>query len=480
MSEESETHNPPLLPLTPVELAGLDAAYAPFPAFSKWREITVDRESWEAASATVEGRRAEATSEDLRQAVGAAMRAAALDTGAIEGLYDVDRGFTISVALQTIAWQAALSDIGADVPALFEAQLAAYELALDVATKRLPITEAWIRRLHEVICGPQKTFKVLTNAGWQEHDLEKGVYKGMPNHVRLFHGGVHAYAPVAQTPPEMHRLVEELSSAEFESAHPALQAAYSHYALVAIHPFQDGNGRVARALASVYLYRAGSVPLLIFNDQKREYLEVLAEADKGISQPFVEFIFDRAVDTLHFIGDQVAVASARQIEELRTLLTAQGGLAHVELDQIAGTLLTVVTNEFSQQLKALQMPLGVTLQSQNQQGGADQWTESDGYRRPGSQGDFYLMLYGSVQPPAQANINYPIRVLVARDRNKRLAIRLEVVGKPDALDAKPSDIRPEMAAALRLRVSAWVGRWISQMLEELKGAAQSALRQSGY
>src|SRR5712692_4467657 len=219
MPEEAKFEAIPTLPLTPAEVAALDATYTPFPSFAKWRETNVDRESWEAALAMVERRRAEATSEDLRQAVGAAMRAAALDTGAIEGMYEVDRGFTISVALQTIAWQAALSDIGANVPALFEAQLAAYELALDVATKRLPVTEAWIRRLHEVICAPQKTFKVLTEIGWQEHDLAKGQYKDMPNHVRLQGGGVHAYAPVLETPPEMHRLVEELSSTEFEAAH---------------------------------------------------------------------------------------------------------------------------------------------------------------------------------------------------------------------------------------------------------------------
>jgi Fic family protein len=53
----------------------------------------------------------------------------------------------------------------------------------------------------------------------------------------------------------MARLVAELGSERFIKAHPIAQASYTHYCLAAIHPFADGNGRVARAVASTYLYR---------------------------------------------------------------------------------------------------------------------------------------------------------------------------------------------------------------------------------
>jgi Fic family protein len=62
-------------------------------------------------------------------------------------------------------------------------------------------------------------------------------------------GTIHAYAPVEVTGPEMHRLINELQTTEFEEADYVLQASYAHYALVSIDPFADGNGRVARALA---------------------------------------------------------------------------------------------------------------------------------------------------------------------------------------------------------------------------------------
>jgi Fic family protein len=99
----------------------------------------------------------------------------------------------------------------------------------------------------------------------------------------------------------MARLVNELQSTSFAQAHPVVQAAYAHYAYVCIHPFTDGNGRVARALASVYLYRNPGVPLVIFADQRDIYIDALEEADAGHPQAFVQFISQRAMDTIGLI-----------------------------------------------------------------------------------------------------------------------------------------------------------------------------------
>jgi Fic family protein len=55
----------------------------------------------------------------------------------------------------------------------------------------------------------------------------------------------------------------------------------AHYAFVAIHPFADGNGRVARALASVFTYRAYSVPVLILAESRNDYLTNLEAADRS-------------------------------------------------------------------------------------------------------------------------------------------------------------------------------------------------------
>src|SRR5262249_36629155 len=148
-------------------------------------------------------------------------------------------------------WEAALQTKGFKAAALIDSQLHAYDFVLDFATTRVPIAEAWLRTLHSEICSAQDTYEVWTAAGPQEQALPKGQYKAVPNHVLLSDGEVHSYAPVDMTGPEMQRFCDELRSAEFEQAHPVQQASYAHYALTAIHPFSDGNGRVARALASV-------------------------------------------------------------------------------------------------------------------------------------------------------------------------------------------------------------------------------------
>lgn len=61
-------------------------------------------------------------------------------------------------------------------------------------------------------------------------------------------------------PPQEHveRLVSELCDRmNHWNGHPALRAAWAHVAFAAVHPFADGNGRTARILASLAMYRGG-------------------------------------------------------------------------------------------------------------------------------------------------------------------------------------------------------------------------------
>src|SRR3954447_10071385 len=285
-------------------LAQGDRLYQGFPDFSAWGPLPPeDVDLWSRFAASLEERRREASPETLKAAVEVAVRAAALDTGAIEGLYSVDRGFTMTVAVQGLAWQQMIEERGAGVRELFEAQLAAYELVLDAVTQERPITEVWIRHLHETLCAPQKTYRVLTDLGWQDQELPKGQYKTRPNHVLLTDGTIHAYAPVDRVPDEMHRLIEQIRTPGFQAAHPVLQASYCHYAFVVIHPFADGNGRVARALASTFFYRAQSIPLVIFENQRPAYLDALRAPDLGNFRPVISFFLDRGIDTMQWVSE---------------------------------------------------------------------------------------------------------------------------------------------------------------------------------
>ena len=299
----------------------------------------------------------QATQDTLSGAVQTAIRAAAWDTGAIEGLYKTDRGLTMTVATQAAAWESKISGQAPDARAYFDAQLRAYELVMDVVSESRPVHEVWIRRLHEVLTAPQSTYTVHTPIGPQERPLAHGTYKDNPNHVHVGDGSIHPYAPVEATGIEMGRLVAELNSDGFMHSHPISQAAYTHYCLAAIHPFADGNGRVARAVASTYLYRAASIPLLILADQRDAYLISLEAADQGDYAPFVRFVADsvRSATGMVIEGLHTALAPKPEgaIATLRSLLTAQGGMTHLELDAVASRLATEVAATFQATIAGL-------------------------------------------------------------------------------------------------------------------------------
>ena len=439
---------PPASP--PLESA--DSLYPGFPDFTSWGPLQPeDKDLWSRFAASLDERRKAVSPEALKAAVDVAIRAAALDTGAIEGLYTVDRGFTMTVAVQGLAWEQMIEERGAGVRELFEAQLAAYELVLDAVTHRLPITEAWIRALHETLCAPQSTYRVLTASGWQEHDLPKGRYKTQPNHVLLKDGTYHAYAPVDQVSAEMHRLVEQLRSPEFEAVHPILQASWVHYAFVAIHPFADGNGRVARALASVYFYRCCSIPLLVFANQRPVYLDVLHAADLGELRPLLRFFRDRGIDTMQLVSETLQTTYAGAPEDLsrrvRDLLALRA-LSAEELQFLAARLVDDIQERFetrfsqlglSSHLRLRAYPAGVTDQK----------------------------VFDIAGRTANVATHWGVKVIVV-DPPDPFHFRVAATRGEDSVLVRLEDVYPELSDALQLRLDAWVQRQLAQMLAEIE------------
>jgi hypothetical protein len=69
---------------------------------------------------------------------------------------------------------------------------------------------------------------------------------------------------------------------------PEVRSAWLHHAFTQIHPFQDGNGRMARALASIDFIRAGLFPLVVDrSDRDSTYMPALRAADGGDLAPLV-------------------------------------------------------------------------------------------------------------------------------------------------------------------------------------------------
>lgn len=159
---------------------------------------------------------------------------------------------------------------------------------------------------------------------------------------------MHPYAPVDRVASEMHRLMEQIRTPEFEAAHPIAQASYLHFGFVVIHPFADGNGRVARALASVFFYRALSIPFLVFANQRNAYFDALHQADVGDPRPLLSYFGNRGVDTMVLVIDGLLMAEAPSAETLLSRV--------VTLDDTAMRLLIAVGEQLASYAGDLKLP----------------------------------------------------------------------------------------------------------------------------
>jgi len=456
----------------------LDAAYKPFPTFEEWASHTsVDTVRWDRYNAAIKNR-PNLSPDALNRAYEIVKRAAALDTGAIEGLYEVDRGFTFTVAFETAAWEVELAKRGENVRPLFEAQLHAYDYVLDLATKAEPISEAAIRVLHEEVCRAQATYRVMTAVGPQEQALPKGRYKVLPNHVRTRDGVDHSYAPVDVTPAEMARLVGELRSAAFLAAHPVIQAAYAHYGLVVIHPFADGNGRVARALASVFTYRAISMPIMILSEHKEAYLDALEGADGGNYQLFVSFLLARALDTLQLVDESVRGALAPNTDESLTVIDnlyfSRGGYTREQVDEAGRLLMTIVEEELMKSIRgatssrvrgSVRLNDGLIFTSRPIQAGAQ-------YKEGGR----HLDITFHSAPPFEADAERQYHLFLPKDAGGEDDVQLKQLNGEDTFAARMDEITRANSGVLHIRAAIFAERVVAELLAKL-GSKAATMRQ---
>jgi Fic family protein len=470
--------------LTSVEASEVDATYVPFPSFLDWPTDVPREELWTRDYEAFRAISEDATPEDLERAREIAIRTAAFDTGAIEGLYPTDRGLTLTVATQAATWEQEVQERDVDALDLFKAQLRAFQMVLDLVTDSLPkITQAWIRNLHKEIVAAQETYRVTTPTGFQDQDLPKGEYKRHPNHVRTPEGDIHAYAPVGETQAEMQRFVKELEGATFAGAHPILQASYAHYAFAAIHPFADGNGRVARALASAYTYRAASVPLVVLAHHRDQYFESLALADKGDHVPFVEFVSRVARDGLEMVTEKLRTAQAPQpeelLEEFKSMYLAQGDLSHKQLDNVANSFTEDLVLGIAEQLQTLSVPDGVDITSIGGTGG-EQTDLPSGFRSLVNPGPRYVQLDFTAAPPGEAAVVLVLDVLVSTESDTATTVLVRLRGQNDELTLGLADLFPQLSSAARLRTDSYVQRIIGLGLEGLLARSKHRLREIGY
>jgi Fic family protein len=109
--------------------------------------------------------------------------------------------------------------------------------------------------------------------------LLKGRFKEQPNNPKRPDGSLHEYCPPVHVQGEMENLPGWLST--YSDEDPIIVASWLHHRFTQIHPYQDGNGRVARAITTLVLLRSELLPLVIDRDLRVEYIAALEAADWG-------------------------------------------------------------------------------------------------------------------------------------------------------------------------------------------------------
>jgi Fic family protein len=163
------------------------------------------------------------------------------------------------------------------------------------------ITEKVILKIHRLL-----TKDVLENPD------DRGVYRNRQVIIGNRLTGVITFRPpdTKEVPILMKEFVKWLNSKDASETNPLLTAGISHYEFVRIHPFIDGNGRAARALASLILYLRG------FDTKRFFALDDYYDSDRPSYYKALQSVDAKTMDITEWL-EYFAYGVALQIEKVK-------------------------------------------------------------------------------------------------------------------------------------------------------------------
>jgi len=186
-------------------------------------------------------------------------------------------------------------------------------MKVEALDKERPLSENFIRYLNRTILAGD--FYKISHDGSYRYKIHTGVYKTRPNSVVTLAGEIFDYASPEETPSLMGDLVNWYNSEEQKAVLSAVElASLFHYRYIRIHPFEDGNGRIARLLVNYILLRHNYPMVVVPTADRKNYLNALSQCDENTGKepfnganatieqikPFYDYIYAFVVKKLDF------------------------------------------------------------------------------------------------------------------------------------------------------------------------------------
>lgn len=221
----------------------------------------------------------------------------------------------------------------------------AYEKAIDFAKQHKPITIDMLISLSAL---------VMKNTG-KEYKTALGDFSSARGELRLLNVtagvGGRSYMNYSKVPAKLAEYCNELNTMRAKAAMMSVDSLYklsfdAHYNLVTIHPWADGNGRMARLVMNMLQFEFGLIPTKILKEDKEEYIKALvATREDGNLDIFSEFMTsmmernlqNEITSYLESIGDEESGEKPiKSREKIVALLSEDGKLSAVTIAKKIG------------------------------------------------------------------------------------------------------------------------------------------------
>lgn len=321
------------------------------------RKADALRELWESKLAT-------SSAEEIRLSRESSLRRHAIETGIIERLYDVDWGVTHALVADGLTMEVASREgsLSEDALDTIRVQFEALQFLTEYANDQLDLTVLFVRQLHQALTRNQPSYDTRDSLGRPfQATLHHGEWKRTPNHVLRSDGSTYYYVPPERVQDQMESLVSLYR--DLSTEHPLIVASWLHHRFISIHPFEDGNGRVARALTLLVMLRRHYAPLVVDRDSRAAYIDALDEANTGDLSRLVELFANLEIVALRseLEGPIAAIESGPGVRDVAKAYTDRIRQRREHLDEDRRTRVFQLAESINRRSEELLQTLGAEL-----------------------------------------------------------------------------------------------------------------------